>query len=305
MNEAWPVILFYKYVTIAEPECLAAGHREICASLGLKGRLLVAPEGINGTLGGPAQAIDRYIAALHSDARFSDVAVKISHGDAGTFPKLVVKLRREIVALGLDEIVPEQHNQLSPADWKRMLEEDPNTVVLDVRNRFESDAGKFAGAIVCQIEHFRELPDYVSRLEKFQKKKVLIYCTGGIRCEKASALLRRHGFKDVYQLHGGIIAYQEQFGNEHWQGECFVFDQRMTLRVDEGLVPIGRCAHTGRTTSRFVNCLHDPCHKLFILSDETKRENSDYRLCPECLANGLSFSTAEYSRRLSRSCARQ
>ena len=171
VNEAWPVILFYKYVTIAEPERLAAGHRELCASLGLKGRLLVAPEGINGTLGGPAQAIDRYIAALHSDARFSDVAVKISHGDAGTFPKLVVKLRREIVALGLDEIAPEQHNQLSPADWKRMLEEDPNTVVLDVRNRFESDAGKFAGAIVCQIEHFRELPDYVSRLEKFQKKE--------------------------------------------------------------------------------------------------------------------------------------
>ena len=121
-----------------------------------------------------------------------------------------------------------------------------------------------------------------------------MYCTGGIRCEKASALFRSKGFKNIFQLHGGIAAYQEQFGNEHWQGECFVFDQRMTVRVEEGLVQIGRCAHTGRATSRFVNCLHDPCHKLFLLSAEAESENRDYLVCPECLAAGISFATAEY-----------
>ena len=293
MHEAWPVILFYKYVSIEEPPRFVAEQRELCVALGLKGRVLIAHEGINGTLAGPPQAIDRYVAALHADPRFSDVAVKVSHGDPGTFPKLVVKVRREIVALGLEGIAPERRNQLSPADWKQMMEEDPDGVLLDVRNRFESDAGKFESAVVCEIEHFRELPAYVSQLERLKDKKILMYCTGGIRCEKASALLRSRGFKDVFQLQGGIVNYQEQFGNEHWQGECFVFDQRMTVRVNEGLVQIGRCAHTDRPTSRFVNCLHDPCHKLFILSQEAERENPDYRLCPECLGSGLDFHTAE------------
>ena len=147
---------------------------------------------------------------------------------------------------------------------------------------------------MCEIENFRDLPDYVDQLNALKNKKVLMYCTGGIRCEKASALLHSRGFENVLQLHGGIVAYQEQFGNEHWQGECFVFDQRMTVRVEDGLVQIGKCAHTGRPTSRFVNCLHDPCHKLFILSEEAERENPDHQLCPECLAAGITFASAEF-----------
>ena len=266
----------------------------MCGSLGLKGRVLIASEGINGTLAGPAEAVDRYVAALKTDARFGDIEIKISAGDAGTFPKLVVKVRSEIVTLNAGAITPDKDNQLSPAEWKRMMEENPDAVPLDIRNRFESDAGKFENAVVCDIEHFRELPQYVDRLHSLKDKTVLMYCTGGIRCEKASALFRSKGFKNVFQLHGGIAAYQQQFGNEHWQGECFVFDQRMTVRVEEGLVQIGRCAHTGRATSRFVNCLHDPCHKLFILSAEAEAENRDHLLCPECLAAGISFETAEY-----------
>jgi len=293
---AWPVILFYKYVPIADPEAFATEQRALCVRLGLKGRVLIATEGINGTLAGAPEAVDEYTAALHADARFSDVGFKVSGGDENTFPKLVVKVRREIVTLGAGALTANQENQLAPAEWKQMIENDPDVVLLDVRNRFESDAGRFEGAVVCDIENFRDLPRYVEKLEPLKEKKVLMYCTGGIRCEKASALLRSRGFRDVYQLHGGIVTYQEQFGNEHWQGECFVFDQRMTVRVDDGLVQIGRCAHSGRVSSRFVNCLHDPCHKLFILSDETERENADYRLCPECVAAGLTSATAEYPR---------
>lgn len=296
VHEPWPVILFYKYVSVADPERFADEQRALCSSLGLKGRLLIATEGINGTLAGSVAAVNDYVAALHGDERFADVAVKVSQGDEQTFPKLVVKVRSEIVTLGVGPLTPDQDNQLAPAAWKRVMEEDPDAVVLDIRNRYESDAGRFEGAITCAIENFRELPDYVPELEALKEKKVLMYCTGGIRCEKASALLRSRGFKEVYQLHGGIVTYQEQFGNEHWEGECFVFDQRMTLRVEEGLVQIGRCAHTGRLTSRFVNCLHDPCHKLFILSEEAEREHKDHRLCPECLAAGLTSETADQPR---------
>jgi UPF0176 protein len=291
---AYPVILFYKYVAIADADTFAAEQRELCSALRLRGRVLIASEGINGTLAGSAADVGRYIASLRADARFADIEIKVSVGDAGTFPKLVVKVRPEIVTLNAGAITPDKDNQLSPAEWKRLLEENPDAVPLDIRNRFESDAGRFENAVVCDIEHFRELPQYVDRLRSLKEKTVLMYCTGGIRCEKASALLRSKGFKNVFQLHGGIAAYQEEFGNEHWQGECFVFDQRMTVRVDEGLVQIGRCAHTGRGTSRFVNCLHDPCHKLFILSAEAEAENRDYRLCPECLAAGITFETAEY-----------
>jgi UPF0176 protein len=296
MSHPFPVILFYKYVAIANPVGFAAEQRDLCVRLSVKGRVLIAEEGINGTLAGPAEAIDAYVVALRRDARFADIDVKMSDGDAGTFPKLVVKVRPEIVTLNAGDIQPDRDNQLPPAEWKRMMEDNADAVVLDVRNRFESDAGRFENAVVCDIAHFRELPDHVARLEHLKEKTVLMYCTGGIRCEKASALLRARGFRSVYQLHGGIVTYQEQFGNEHWQGECFVFDQRMTVKVDEGLVPVGRCAHTGRSTTRFVNCLHDPCHRLFLLSEEAERENKDFLVCPDCRAVGLGFETAVYVR---------
>ena len=293
---AFPVILFYKYVAVADPVELAETHRALCRSLELKGRILIAKEGINGTLAGPAAAIDSYVKALRDDARFAGVDVKFSEGDEATFPKLIVKVRREIVALDAGDILPDTDNQLSPRDWKRMFEENPDAVALDVRNRFESAAGRFENAVACDIGHFRELPDYLPQLEHLKDKTVLMYCTGGIRCEKASALLRARGFSKVYQLRGGIVTYHEQFGNEHWQGECFVFDQRMTTRIDEGLVQVGRCAHTNRPTSRFANCLHDPCHQLFLLSEEAEQENRDFLLCPECLKTGITSGTAEYVR---------
>jgi UPF0176 protein len=295
MREVYPVILFYKYVPLEDPKGFAASQKALCASLGLKGRLLVAPEGINGTLAGPRAAVDRYTADLRADPRFADIEIKESPGDASTFPKLAVKARPEIVTLGAGPLPPDLDNHLSPADWKQMLEQDPDAVLVDVRNRYESAAGKFAGAVTCDIEHFRELPDYLPQLAALKERKVLMYCTGGIRCEKASALFRRQGFQNVYQLHGGIASYQQQFGNAHWLGECFVFDQRMTVRVqDPALTPIGRCAHTGRPTNRFANCLHDPCHVLFLLAEETEAGNPDARLCPECLASGLTSATADY-----------
>lgn len=290
----FPVILYYKYTVIADPAGFAATQRDLCTALGLKGRVLIAEEGINGTLAGPRAAIDQYVAALRSDERFADIEIKESPGDESAFPKLAVKVRPEIVTLGAGPLPPDLHNHLSPADWKRTIEEDPEIVLLDVRNRYESVAGQFENAIPCEIENFRELPAYLEQIEELKDKKVLMYCTGGIRCEKASTLFRQHGFQNVYQLHGGIAAYQKEFGNEHWLGECFVFDQRMTVRVDEALVKIGKCAHTGRPTSRYVNCLHDLCHTLFLLDEAAEKEDPETRLCPECLKRGLTTATADY-----------
>lgn len=294
MSEEFPVILFYKYVSIENPADFSASQRELCGRLGVKGRILIAGEGINGTLAGPRRAIEEYTENLTSDPRFADVIFKYSSGDANTFPRLVVKVRKEIVTLNAGPLEPVRENQLAPLAWKEMMEHDSEAVLLDIRNRYESDAGRFAGAVVCRIEHFRELPGYLEQLKELRDKRVMLYCTGGIRCEKAAGLFRGRGFRQVYQLQGGIVTYQEEFGNEHWLGECFVFDQRMTVRRDEGLTQIGRCAHTSVATSRFVNCLHDPCHCLFLLSEGAERTNPDYRLCPACLALGLTSATAEY-----------
>jgi UPF0176 protein len=305
MGPAFPVILFYKYVPIEDPAGLVESQRALCTSLGLKGRILIATEGINATLAGPREGIEQYIAALRSDARFADIQFKTSAGDENTFPKLMVKVRPEIVTLNAGvPLVPEIENQLPPAEWKRLLEEDPNAVILDTRNRYEWQLGRFENAITCDIENFKDLPAYVDGLkEELKDRKVLIYCTGGIRCEKASALLKSKGIMDVHQLHGGIVTYQEQFGNEHWLGECFVFDQRLSVPVPDKLVQVGQCAHTGRTTNRVVNCIHDPCHVLFLLAAETEEENGDLRLCPNCLAAGLTASTADVNGSLKRAQA--
>lgn len=296
MTASYPVILFYKYVDIADPEAFAASHRDLCASLGLKGRVLIASEGINGTLVGKRDEVQTYIDTLRADERFSDIEMKISEGDETTFPKLVVKVRPEIVTLKAGPLRPDLDNHLSPTEWKAVLENEPDTVVVDVRNRYESAVGKFENAIECDIENFRDLPDYLEKLEELKEKKVLMYCTGGIRCEKASALFRARGFKNVFQLHGGIVEYQKEFGNEHWLGECFVFDNRMTVKVEEGLVQIAKCGHSGRPSSRFVNCLHDLCHQLFVLAEETEAENPLMRLCPKCVEAGLTLETAVYKR---------
>ncbi len=282
---SYPVILFYKFTKIADPEALRDQQRELCTELGLKGRILLAHEGINATLAGPVDAIQAYIDNLTSLPDFHDVEFKFSEGGPDTFPRLMVKTRPEIVTLKAGDLGPDLHNHLSPAEWKEALDSlDPNTVVLDVRNNYESEVGRFETAIPCDIEYFRDLPEYLPKLEHLKSKRILMYCTGGIRCEKASALFRKHGFNDVFQLHGGIAAYQEQFGNDHWLGECFVFDKRMTTAVPDNLVHITRCAYTDVTTGRFVNCKNPECHKLFILSTTAEEEDPNRAFCPECYA---------------------
>ena len=290
------VLLFYKYVRVEDPIALRDEQRRLCASLELKGRIIVATEGINGTVAGSPPAARKYQEVMLSDPRFAGMEFKISSGPAETFPRLSIKARKEIVTLGLVEDVDARQGgaHLTPEQWKRMIENDPGVVLFDARNRYESDVGRFKGAITSEIENFRELPKALAACENLKDKKILMYCTGGIRCEKASALLRREGFRHVYQLHGGILNYLREFNGDHWEGECFVFDQRMTDPAARTADVVGRCAHSGRPAGHFINCLHDPCHRLFLVDQGVVRENPNHQLCPACLAAGLTWETADY-----------
>lgn len=292
------VLLFYKYVRLNEPAEFAREHRALCESLGVRGRVLVAEEGINGTVAGEAEAIVRYRTALTARAEFADMVFKVSYAETPPFPRLEIKVRREIVTLGAGEGLDPVGGgapHLAPAEWKRMIEEE-DVVLFDVRNRYESDVGRFKGAITPAIENFRDLPGVLPQYSEFKDKTVLMYCTGGIRCEKASALFRREGFKRVFQLEGGIVSYAEQFADAHWEGDCFVFDERMTIPVgpSANATPAGRCVHTGAPTRNVINCLHDPCHKLVVVAPEAIAQDANHRLCPECRRQGLTTETADY-----------
>lgn len=287
MNTEHVVLLYYKYVELPDPVAFAAEHLEFCRELGLKGRVLVAGEGINGTLAGPEEATDQYQAWCRNHPLFVDMPFKINRAEANPFKRLSVKPRREIVTLGVEEpfdLANEPENHLSPEEWKKAIEEE-DVVLFDVRNDYETAVGRFKDAIRPPIGNFRELPEALKQYGHLKEKKVLMYCTGGIRCEKASALFRREGFKEVYQLDGGIITYGDQVGADYWEGECFVFDERMMVPVgEEPAAPIAACAHTGELGAALINCRDDTCHRLFPVSRAALQENPDYELCPDCLA---------------------
>ncbi len=294
------VLLYYRYVRIEDPDAFARDHRAFCASLGLRGRIIVAEEGINGTVAGAPDATGSYRETLAKDPRFAGMPFKISRGTADTFPGLSIKVRPEIVTLGAalpfdPEIDPAAH--LSPFEWKRLAETDPDAVIFDVRNDYESAVGRFRGAITPQIKNFRDLPAVLSDYGHLKDRKILMYCTGGIRCEKASSLFKRQGFREVYQLDGGIMNYEKEIcdRDDLWEGDCFVFDNRVVLPMAtaRGKAPAGRCAHSGLPTSHYVNCIHNPCNRLFLVAESIVEDSPDHRLCPECLRKGLTSETAD------------
>jgi UPF0176 protein len=227
------VAAFYKFVSIAEPSKLQASLRDVCAAQGIKGTILIANEGINGTVSGNGGDIDALLSAIKADPRFSDLVVKFSEAGNHPFQRLKVKIKREIVTFGVPEAEPAvtTGELVEPEDWNALIS-DPDVIVIDTRNSYEVEVGTFDGARNPQTRAFNEFPDYVRRsLATDRSQKIAMFCTGGIRCEKASAFLLREGFSNVYQLHGGILRYLERVAPEDslWRGECFVFDERVAL----------------------------------------------------------------------------
>ncbi|HEY8127396.1 MAG TPA: rhodanese-related sulfurtransferase [Hyphomicrobium sp.] len=227
------VAAFYKFVSIDDPGALQGELRQVCLTHDIKGTILVASEGINATVSGAEKAVDSLIRTIVSDARFSGLEVKYSEAAEHPFQRLKVKIKREIVTFGVPDAKPSvaTGTSIEPGDWNALIS-DPDVLVIDTRNDYEVQVGTFEGAHNPETRAFNEFPDYVRRmLGDDRQRKIAMFCTGGIRCEKASAFLLREGFSNVYQLNGGILRYLEQVAPEEslWRGECFVFDERVAL----------------------------------------------------------------------------
>ncbi|KAA0549989.1 rhodanese-related sulfurtransferase [Bacillus sp. BGMRC 2118] len=273
------VLLYYMYVTIENPEEFTVQHLKFCKELELKGRILIASEGINGTVSGTIKQTDQYMKTMKEDPRFADMVFKIDEADSHAFKKMHVRHRNELVTLRLeDDINPNviTGNYLSPQEFYEAMNE-PDTVVIDARNDYEYEIGHFRGAVKPDIKNFRELPDWIqSNREMFEGKKILTYCTGGIRCEKFSGWLREEGFEDVSQLHGGIVTYGKdpEAQGKLWDGQCYVFDERISVPINQTEhVIVGRDHFTGEPCERYVNCANPECNKKIITSEENEHKH--------------------------------
>ena len=276
MTQDYRVLLYYQYVPIEDGETFAQKHLADCKELGLKGRILVADEGINGTVSGTIEQTNAYMELMKNDPRFSSTILKIDEAEQNAFKKMHVRYRPELVNLSLeDDVNPLELTgaYLDPKEFREaMLDE--NTVVIDARNDYEFDLGHFRGAIRPEIRSFRELPQWIrDNKEQFMEKRVLTYCTGGIRCEKFSGWLVREGFKDVGQLHGGIATYGKdpEVQGDLWDGQMYVFDSRIAVPINQKEhVIVGRDWFDGSPCERYINCGNPECNRQMLASKENE-----------------------------------
>jgi len=222
----------YRFVDLDDRDELQAMLRSLCLDLGLKGTVLLAPEGINFFLAGNQTSIEQFTQVLDKDVRFAEIPLKVSYTEYQPFNRMNVRKKNEIISVGLDHIRPADFTgeELEPRDFKAMLDAGEPVHVLDTRNDYELRVGTFENAIDLDIRTFRAFPEAIQRLpESMKDEPVVMFCTGGIRCEKASAIMMEAGFTNVKQLKGGVLGYFEQVGGDHWNGDCFVFDQRVAV----------------------------------------------------------------------------
>ncbi len=266
------VLLYYKYVKIKSLDSFSQQHLKILKDLNLKGRILVAEEGINGAVSGSKEAAENYKRYMHSIPEFADIHFKETSAKNHPFRKTQVKVKKEIVASGLYNKVDVNNagTHLEPAEFKRMIETDDSSIVLDMRNDYEFKVGRFKGAVQIGTENFREFTKKAKNFEQFKGKNILMYCTGGVRCEKASAYFRQQGFKNVFQLKGGIINYCNQFPDGLFEGACFTFDSRLVIPVSKK--SISKCEICSSECDSYLNCKNVDCDKLFVCCDVCKRK---------------------------------
>ncbi|MBS3905360.1 MAG: rhodanese-related sulfurtransferase [Simkania sp.] len=264
------VLAFYYFTAIEDPDLEVSRHQEFLSSRDVRARTYISHQGINGQMSASPEAAEEYMAWLKSDPRFAGVEFKIHYYFEHVFPRCTIKKRQQIVALDVEVDAKDGGEHVSPMHWKEMLKNrDENTILLDVRNEYEWKLGRFEGAELPKLETFRQFPQYAKELKKErdpQKTKVMMYCTGGIRCELYSALLKKEGFEQVYQLHGGVIQYGLEEGCDGWLGKLFVFDDRLAVSIsDEEEAPtIGSCYHCRVEAEAYYNCSNMDCNELFL-----------------------------------------
>lgn len=265
------IAALYKFVALPDASAVRDALEQLCLAHDIKGTLLIADEGINGTVAGSESGIAALRDFLSADARFEGIEYKQSHHDTQPFLRLKVRLKQEIVTMGVADTDPASRNgtYVDAQTWNALLD-DPDTLVIDTRNDYEVAIGRFDNAISPDTQHFREFPDYVQReLDPNRQRKIAMYCTGGIRCEKASHYLLKHGFSEVYHLKGGILQYLEDVApqDNRWQGECFVFDERVA--VDK---------HLNQGEHRLCRA----CRHPVSVSDRQHEHYEEGVSCPHC-----------------------
>lgn len=263
MDQPYRILLYYCYTPIEDPEAFRAKHQQYCADLGLRGRIIIAPEGLNGTISGLTAACDAYMQHLQADPQFSKIDFKIDSHAQHAFQKLNVRVKPEIVHAGLHHINPNEYTgiYISPQELEKIQAEE-DVILLDVRSNYEHQIGKFKNAITLDINHFREFKTQIPQLTPYKDKKIITYCTGGVKCEKASAYLLEQGFQNVYQLHGGIIKYGNETGGEAFEGKCYVFDNRLMKEINtKSPSTIGKCHVCHTSCDRIVNCANPACNE--------------------------------------------
>ncbi|MEH7355374.1 rhodanese-related sulfurtransferase [Neobacillus drentensis] len=279
MTQEYRVLLYYKYVSIENPEEVANEHHQFCTDLGLKGRIIIAAEGINGTVSGNIEQTNAYMKYMEAHPFFSGTIFKIDEASEHAFKKMKVRYRPELVTLRLEDDVDPNvltGKHLIPKEFFAEMQKE-DTVVIDARNDYEYDLGHFRGAVRPDILNFRDLPQWIRENKKeFEGKKILTYCTGGIRCEKFSGWLRQEGFEDVSQLEGGIVTYGKdpEVQGELWDGQLYVFDERISVPVNrKEHVIVGKDYFTGEACERYVNCANPECNKKILCSEANEHKH--------------------------------
>ncbi len=260
----YKVLAYYAIEKIDDPAAEVARHKEFFSTRDFKGRIYISEQGINGQASGSAAHAEEYVAWMGE--RFQKMSFKVHAAQEHAFPKMTVKYRKQLVAIDCEVDFSNRGEHVSPEVWKKMLEErGEETLVLDVRNDYEWKIGHFEGSELPKLENFREFPEYAKKLkEAGVHKRVMMYCTGGIRCEFFSAVMKKEGFEDVYQLDGGVINYGLKEGGDHWKGKLFVFDDRLVVPVGEENEPISVCAHCQKPNDVYYNCANMDCNELFL-----------------------------------------
>ena len=262
------IILFYKYIAIQYPKRVQKWQEKICTDFGLKGRVILAHEGINATLAGAVESIERYKALMRENELFADIDFKESAGGSDCFPRLQIKVKDEIVRFGVsaDRLAGyETGVHLKPEVAHQLLAKAPkDLVIFDARNNYESTIGTFKNAVTPDIRYFRQLPEYIDQnLEQFADKEVLMFCTGGIRCEMATRYLKSKGVaKEVYQIEGGIHRYVEQYPAGFFEGKNYVFDGRLAMKVNDTV--LSNCSVCAVPCDEYANCLLAACNKHYL-----------------------------------------
>lgn len=272
-NQHYLVLAYYKFINVENPIQAVESHKIFFNNRDVTGRIYISEQGINGQMSGCLSDAEAYMHWLKSQTPFDDIHFKIHSHHENIFPRMTVKYRKQLVAIDIPVDVQKRGTHLSPQEWKQVLDSQDDYVLIDVRNDYEWEVGHFAGAELPQLQNFRDFPQYAESLKQTHgpEKKVLMYCTGGIRCELYSALLKEQGFEEVYQLQGGVINYGLEQGNEHWKGKLFVFDDRLAVPIDgQEAEPISHCRHCHLPCDTYYNCANMDCNDLFIC-------------CPSCI----------------------